>query len=82
MMIDKINYKSEELVLTAFVLAYFIFYLWIISVDFFGYRLIRNSYYLTPVLVDIVLIYIVWAERKLKKIRIKHYKTPKIFSCF
>jgi len=65
--VDKINYKTEELVLTALVLAYFVFDLWVISVDFFGFRLIRNHYYLTPVLVVIVLIYSVWAEKKLKK---------------
>ena len=65
--VDRIDYKAEELVLTAFVLAYFVFDLWIISVDFFGFRLIRNHYYLIPILVVIVLIYSVWAEKKLKK---------------
>lgn len=65
--VDKIPIKSEELVLTSLVLAYFVFDLWIISVDFLGFRLIRNHYYLTPILVVIVLIYSVWAENKLKK---------------
>lgn len=65
--VDKIPAKSEELVLTALVLAYFVFDLWVISVDFFGFRLIKSHYHLIPILVIIVLIYSLWAERKLKK---------------
>lgn len=58
---------AEELILTTLVLAYFVFDLWVISVDFLGFRLIKNHYYLTPVLVIIVLIYSLWAEHSLKK---------------
>jgi hypothetical protein len=58
---------AEELVLTTFVLAYFVFDLWVISFDFFGFRLIKNHYYITPVLVIVVLIYSLWAEHYLKK---------------
>lgn len=65
--VDKIDIKTEELVLTALVLAYFVFDLWVISVDFLGFRLIKNHYYLTPILVIVVLIYSLWAERKLKR---------------
>jgi len=65
--VDKITYKSEELVLTALVLAYFVFDLWVISVDFFGFKLIKNHYYLTPILIIVVLIYSLWAEKKLRK---------------
>ncbi|MBU2053158.1 MAG: hypothetical protein KJ721_02865 [Nanoarchaeota archaeon] len=65
--VDKIPTKSEELVLTALVLAYFVFDLWVISVDFFDFRLIKSHYYLTPVLVIVVLIYSLWAEYYLKK---------------
>ena len=68
--VDKIPIKSEELVLTALVLAYFIFDLWVISVDFFDFRLIRNHYYLTPILAIVVLIYSLWAEHYLKKSKI------------
>ena len=64
--VDKISTKSEELVLTALVLAYFVFDLWVISVDFFGFKLIKNHYYLTPILIIVVLIYSLWAEKKLK----------------
>ncbi|MBU0958504.1 MAG: hypothetical protein KKB31_01035 [Nanoarchaeota archaeon] len=65
--VDKIPIKSEELVLTALVLAYGIFDLWVILVDFFGFSLIKSHYHLTPVLVAVVLIYSLWAERHLKK---------------
>ncbi|MFH1585141.1 MAG: hypothetical protein ABIB79_00045 [archaeon] len=65
--VDKITIKSEELVLTSLVLAYLVFDLWVISVDFLGFRLIKNHYYLTPILVIVVLIYSIWAEKKLKK---------------
>ncbi len=65
--IDKV--ESEELILTALVLAYAVFDLWVISVDFFGLRLIQNHYYLTTILVLITLIYSLWAESKLKKKR-------------
>ena len=65
--VDKIPIKSEELVLTALVLAYFVFDLWVISVDFFNFNLIKNHYYLTPILVVIVVGYSLWAEHYLKK---------------
>jgi len=65
--VDKIQTNPEELALTSLVLAYFVFDLWVISVDFFGFRLIKSHYYLTPILVVIVLAYSLWAERKLKK---------------
>ncbi len=64
--IDKIPIKSEELVLTALVLAYAVFDLWVILVDFFDFRLIKSHYHLTPILVIVVLIYSLWAEKKLK----------------
>ena len=65
--VDKIQTNSEELVLTSLVLAYFVFDLWVISVDFFGFRLIKNHYHLIPILIVILLIYSLWAEKKLKK---------------
>ena len=65
--VDKIPTKSEELALTSLVLAYFVFDLWVISVDFFDFRLIKSHYHLTPVLVIVVLIYSLWAEYYLKK---------------
>ena len=65
--VDKVKNNSEELVLTSLVLAYFVFDLWVISVDFFGFGLIKNHYYLTPILVVVVLAYSLWAEKKLKK---------------
>ena len=65
--VDKIKENSEELILTALVLAYAIFDLWVILVDFFGFNLIRNHYYLIPILVVVVIIYSLWAEKKLKR---------------
>lgn len=63
---DKIKVKSEELVLTSLVLAYFVFDLWLISVYLFGFKLFRNHYYLIPILVVIVLAYSLWAEKQIK----------------
>jgi len=65
--VDKVKEKSEELVLTALVLAYAVFDIWVILVKFFGFNLIKSHYQLAPVLIVIVLVYSVWAERKLKK---------------
>ena len=64
--VDKITINSEELVLTSLVLAYFVFDLWVIFVDFFGFRLIKSHYSLIPILIVVVLIYDLGAERYLK----------------
>ncbi len=61
--------KAEELLLTTLVLVYFVFDLWVISVDFFGFRMIKNHYYFIPVLIIVALTYSLWAERYLKRLK-------------
>jgi len=65
--VDKIKKNSEELVLTTLVLVYFIFVLWVVSVDFLGFTLIKSHYALIPILVIVAIIYSLWAEKDLKK---------------
>lgn len=64
--IDKIQFKTEELVLTTLVIVYSVFDLWLISVYFFGFRLFPSHFYLIPVLAVIGICYSWWAEKKLK----------------
>jgi len=64
---DKIEVKSEELVLTALVIVYGVFALWLISVYLFNFTLFKNHYYLIPVMIVIGIAYSWWAEKKLKK---------------
>ena len=63
---DKIEVKSEELVLTTLVIVYGVFVLWLISVYLFNFTLFKNHYYLIPLLIIIGIVYSWWAE-KLKK---------------
>ena len=65
--VDKVSIKSEELVLTALVLVYGLFDLWLILVYFFNFSLFKSHYYLIPILIVIALIYSLWAEKKLKE---------------
>ena len=65
--VDKVSIKSEELVLTALVLVYGFFDLWLILVYFFNFSLFKSHYYLIPILIVIALIYSLWAEKKLKE---------------
>ncbi|HIH14614.1 MAG TPA: hypothetical protein HA360_04375 [Nanoarchaeota archaeon] len=63
---DKLENKSEELVLTTLVIVYGILVLWLISVYLFNFTLIKNHYYLIPILIIIGIAYSWWAEKKLK----------------
>lgn len=63
---DKIEMKTEELVLTTLVIVYGIFVLWLIPVYLFNFALFRNQYYLIPILTIIGIAYSWWAENKLK----------------
>lgn len=65
--IDKVQFKTEELVLTTLVIVYGVFDLWLISVYFFDFKLFKSHYYLIPVLIIIGIIYNWWAEKELKK---------------
>jgi len=64
--IDKIQ-QSERLVLTILVIIYALFDIWVISVDFLNFRLIKSHYHLIPILMVVGIVYGLWAERHLKK---------------
>lgn len=59
--------KSEELVLTSLVIAYGLFDVWAVSVDFFGFRLIPNFRYMIIPMTIAALGYALWAQKKLRK---------------
>ena len=59
--------KAEELVLTALVIVYGFFDIWVISVDFFNFRLIKNFRIMIIPLTIIGLSYALWAQKKLGK---------------
>ena len=63
---DKIGFYAEELVLTTLVIVYGVFDLWLISVYLLNFTLIKNHYYLIPILIVIGIAYSWWAEKKLK----------------
>ena len=63
---DKIGFYAEELVLTTLVIVYGVFDLWLISVYLLNFKLIKNHYYLIPILIVIGIAYSWWAEKKLK----------------
>ena len=63
---DKIDFYAEELVLTTLVIVYCVFDLWLILVYLFNFALIKNHYYLIPILIVIGIAYSWWAEKKLK----------------
>ena len=64
--VDKIDVKTEELVLTTLVLVYGVFDLWLILLYFFNFGLFRSHYYLIPILILVGIAYEWWAENKLK----------------
>lgn len=57
--------NSEELVLTALVIAYAVFDVWAISVDFLGFKLIPNFRYMIIPMVILALGYALWAQKRL-----------------
>ncbi len=59
--------NSEELVLTALVIAYSIFDMWAISVDFLGFTLIPNFRYMIIPMMILALGYALWAQKRLGK---------------
>jgi len=66
--VDKTPF-AEEILLTALVVVYALFDLWIISVDFLDFRMIKNFRYTIPFLIAGGLIYALWAQSKVKKKR-------------
>jgi len=61
--------NSEELVLTALVIAYAVFDIWAVSVDFLGFRLIPDFKYMIAPMIIAALGYALWAQKKLGKIK-------------
>lgn len=59
--------NSEELVLTALVVAYAVFDIWAVSVDFLGFRLIPNFRYMIIPMIILALGYAFWAQKMLGK---------------
>lgn len=64
--VDKLPY-AEEVLLTALVVVYSLFDIWLISIDFLGFTLINNFKYVIPFLIAGGLIYALWAEKKIRK---------------
>ena len=58
---------AEELVLTALVIVYAVFDIWAISVDFLGFRLIKNFRYMIIPMTIIGVGYALWAQKRLGK---------------
>ena len=58
---------AEELVLTTLVIVYGFFDIWVIAVDFLGFRFITNFRIMIIPLTGIALGYALWAEKGLKK---------------
>lgn len=58
--------RSEELILTTFVVVYGFFDLWLVAVDFFNFSFIRDHRIMIVPLMIIGWIYSSWAQRKLK----------------
>ena len=59
--------KAEELILTSLVIAYGLFDVWAVSVDFLGFRLIPNFRYMIIPMTIVALGYALWAQKKLGK---------------
>jgi len=59
--------QAEELILTTLVIVYFVYDLWVVAVDFFGFRLISNFRQTIPLLLATSLGYALWAESVLRR---------------
>lgn len=64
--IERVQY-AEELVLTTLVILYGLFDLWLISVYFFNFTLIKSHLYLIPIFIVVGTVYSWWAEKKLRQ---------------
>lgn len=58
---------AEEIILTALVIIYAAFDIWLVASGFLGFRLIRNFYQTIPLLIIIGLAYALWAQRNVNK---------------
>ena len=60
---------AEELVLTSLVLVFAVYDIWVMSVDFLGFRLITSHYQIIPVLIVAALAYALSAECLIRRKR-------------
>ncbi len=58
---------AEEIILTALVIVYAVFDLWLIAAGFFGFRIVSSFYQTIPFLTIAGLAYALWAQYKIKK---------------
>ena len=59
--------QAEEILLTTLVLIYAVFDVWLIAVDFFGFRFIRSFYHTIPFLIAVGFVYALLAEYLVKR---------------
>ena len=64
--VDKLP-QSEEILLTCLVLAFAVYDIWVISVDFLNFKLIQSHIHMIPILIVVALGYALWAEFMIKR---------------
>ncbi len=64
--IEKIP-NIEEILLTTLIIIFFVHDIWVFSVDYLNFSLIKNYRKMIPIYIIVGLIYSLWAERALKK---------------
>ena len=64
--VDKLP-QSKEIVLTCLVLAFAVYDIWVIAVDFLNFNLIQNHLHMIPILIIVALGYALCAEYIIKK---------------
>ena len=59
--------NMEEILLTTLVIIFFVHDMWVFSVDYLNFSLIRDYHKMIPIYIIIGLAYSTWAERSLKR---------------
>ena len=57
---------SEEILLTALVIIFVVHDMWVFSVDYMGFRLIRSYYQMIPIYIIVGMAYALWAQHIIK----------------
>ena len=63
--IDRTPY-SEEILLMALVIIFVVHDIWVFSVDYMGFRLIRSYYQMIPIYIAVGMAYALWAQHIMK----------------
>ncbi len=63
--VDRTPY-SEGIILTALVLIFALHDIWVFSVDYLGFRLIRSYYQMIPIYIVVGMAYALWAQYTVK----------------